>query len=131
MIYRLGLERQVQRALGRSRAVVLVGPRQSGKSTLAARIVPRDAPHWFDLENPIDRQRLEQPMTALAPLAPPGSRGAPIVIDEVQLSPDLFPVLRVLIDRSADNGQFLLLGSASPALLQQGWRIAAGQGGGH
>ena len=58
-------------------------------------------------------------MTALAPLAPPGSRRAPIVIDEVQLSPDLFPVLRVLIDRSADNGQFLLLGSASPALLRQ------------
>ena len=119
MIYRHGLEQQVQRALGRSRAVVLVGPRQSGKSTLAARIVPRDAPHWFDLENPIDRQRLEQPMTALAPLAPPGSRRAPIVIDEVQLSPDLFPVLRVLIDHSADNGQFLLLGSASPALLRQ------------
>ena len=122
MIRRKNLELQVRRALGRSRAVVLAGPRQSGKSTLAASIVARTAPHWFDLENPADRQRLEQPMTALAPLAAvaaPAARQAPVVIDEVQLSPGLFPVLRVLIDRSANNGQFLLLGSASPALLRQ------------
>ena len=116
MIQRPGLEQQVRQALGRARAVVLVGPRQSGKSTLAGRIVPRSGPGWFDLEDPIDRQRLEQPMTALLPLAP---QGGPTVIDEVQLSPGLFPVLRVLIDRRTDNGQYLLLGSASPALLRQ------------
>jgi uncharacterized protein len=120
------LRAEVQTALGRSRAVVLAGPRQSGKSTLAASLVPRDGPRWFDLENPVDLQRLQEPLTALTALQALGDTGAagpavnsPIVIDEVQLAPGLFPVLRVLIDRSPANGQFLLLGSASPALLRQ------------
>ena len=126
---RLRLQSQLHRALARSRAVVLAGPRQSGKSTLAASLMPRNGPRWFDLENPVDLQRLQQPMTALTALSqaqPADARGlgaagspTPIVIDEVQLAPGLFPVLRVLIDRSPANGQFLLLGSASPALLRQ------------
>ena len=124
---RAGLQDLVHQALRRSRAVVLAGPRQSGKSTLAGSLVARGGARWFDLENPVDRQRLQQPMTALAALqalpaaagAGPGSAPDPIVIDEVQLAPGLFPVLRVLIDQSPANGQFLLLGSASPALLRQ------------
>jgi uncharacterized protein len=126
-IPRIRLRQEVQRALSRSRAVVLAGPRQSGKSTLAASLVARQGASWFDLENPLDRQRLQEPLTALGALtelqathtalASPMAR--PIVIDEVQLAPGLFPVLRVLIDRSHVNGQFLLLGSASPALLRQ------------
>ena len=116
MLERRQLEHQVRRALGRSRAVVLAGPRQSGKSTLAGRIAARGGPRWFDLEHPGDRQRLEQPLTALEPLL---GETSPIVIDEVQLAPGLFPLLRVLIDRSDRAGQFLLLGSASPALLRQ------------
>lgn len=119
-IDRKTLQAQVRRALGRSRAVVLAGPRQSGKSTLAASLVPRGGVCWFDLEDPVDQQRLRQPMTALTSLAgATGSDVGPIVIDEVQLAPGLFPVLRVLIDRCEANGQFLLLGSASPALLRQ------------
>ena len=132
-IVRAGLQALVHQALARSRAVVLAGPRQSGKSTLAATLVARGGARWFDLENPVDRQRLQQPMTALSALRSlHGAAGAdlgpdldldpdlgPIVIDEVQLAPSLFPVLRVLIDQSPANGQFLLLGSASPALLQQ------------
>jgi predicted AAA+ superfamily ATPase len=119
-IDRKTLQAQVRRALGRSRAVVLAGPRQSGKSTLAASLVPRGGVRWFDLEDPVDQQRLLQPMTALTSLAgATGSDVGPIVIDEVQLAPGLFPVLRVLIDRCEANGQFLLLGSASPALLRQ------------
>jgi predicted AAA+ superfamily ATPase len=120
-IVRRRLLDQVRRALGRARAVVLAGPRQSGKSTLAAVMVPRGGARWFDLEHPVDRDRLQQPLAALEPLlqaAPSGSAG-PIVIDEVQLAPELFAVLRVLIDRSDTPGQFLLLGSASPALLRQ------------
>lgn len=115
MLARPRLEQQLRRALERSRAVVMAGPRQSGKSTLAGQICPRRGARWFDLEDPADRQRLEQPMTALSALPD----GGPIVIDEVQLAPALFPALRVLIDRSERNGQFLLLGSASPALLRQ------------
>ena len=131
-VFRAGLQAMVGQALGRSRAVVSAGPRQSGKSTLAAALVARGGARWFDLENPVDRQRLQQPMTALAALqslhsaAGPGAELAsgsgpghgPIVIDDVQLAPGLFPVLRVLIDQSPANGQFLLLGSASPALLR-------------
>jgi len=113
MLQRPRLQAQVQRALARSRAVALVGPRQSGKTTLARQQLSPDDPHWFDLENPLDRARLEQPMTALQ------AADGLVVIDEVQLAPDLFPVLRVLIDRSPRNGQFLLLGSAAPTLLRQ------------
>jgi predicted AAA+ superfamily ATPase len=109
---------RLQRALGRARAVVLAGPRQTGKSTLAAMHVPRRGARWFDLEHPVDRDRLQQPLTALEPLAAGGEHG-PVVIDEVQLAPELFPVLRVLIDRCDAPGQYLLLGSASPALLRQ------------
>lgn len=116
MIPRRRLEQHVRHALARSRAVVLAGPRQSGKSTLAAGIVDRRSAAWFDLEDPVDRRRLEEPVLALSRLA---AWRDPIVIDEVQLAPALFPVLRVLIDRSERNGQFLLLGSASPALLRQ------------
>ncbi|KNZ34068.1 MAG: hypothetical protein AD742_01130 [Methylibium sp. NZG] len=119
-IVRRRLHAQIRQALGRSRAVVLAGPRQSGKSTLAASLVARGGARWFDLENPVDQQRLLEPMTVLTALrASTGTDVGPIVIDEVQLAPGLFPVLRVLIDQSPANGQFLLLGSASPALLRQ------------
>lgn len=113
------LQALVRRALSRSRAVVLAGPRQSGKSTLAASLALRGGPRWFDLENPLDQQRLQAPLLAIGALQGDRAAVGPIVVDEVQLAPGLFPVLRVLIDRSPANGQFLLLGSASPALLRQ------------
>jgi hypothetical protein len=113
MIVRPALEHAVARALGRSRAVVLAGPRQAGKTTLARRFLAPDSPRYFDLENPLDAGRLAEPMATLAPLS------GLVVIDEVQRRPELFPALRVLIDRSDRPGQFLLLGSASPALLRQ------------
>ena len=113
MLPRQDLEFAVRRALARSRAVVLTGPRQSGKTTLAQGILDRRSPNYFDLENPRDARRLEQPMDALSRIE------GLVVIDEVQRRPGLFPVLRVLIDRSDAPGQFLLLGSASPALLRQ------------
>ena len=113
MLARRHLEQSVRTALGRSRAVVLAGPRQSGKSTLARKFLPRESPRYFDLENPLHAQRLAQPMDTLSRL------DGLVVIDEVQRRPGLFPILRVLIDRSDTPGQFLLLGSASPTLLRQ------------
>lgn len=113
VLLRQDLEFAVRRALGRSRAVVLTGPRQSGKTTLAQVILGRRSPNYFDLENPLDAGRLEQPLDTLSRLE------GLVVIDEVQRRPGLFPVLRVLIDRSDAPGQYLLLGSASPALLRQ------------
>ena len=110
---RPSLEQAVRSALGRARAVALNGPRQSGKSTLAQTFLARNSPNYFDLENPLHEQRLAQPIDTLSRL-----QGL-IVIDEVQRRPALFPLLRMLIDRSDAPGQYLLLGSASPALLRQ------------
>lgn len=78
----------VRRALTRGRVVLLAGPRQSGKTTLARTFVHPAASTYFDLENPVDVARLDQPMTALAGL------GGTVVLDEIQRRPDLFPVLR-------------------------------------
>ncbi|MEQ1880675.1 MAG: ATP-binding protein [Burkholderiales bacterium] len=113
MLARQDLVLDLKKALARSRAVILTGPRQSGKTTLAQTIVDRKSPNYFDLENPLDARRLEQPMETLSRL-----KGL-VVIDEVQRRPGLFPVLRVLLDRSNMPGQYLLLGSASPLLLRQ------------
>ena len=113
MIPRRSLEHAVRTALRRARAVVLNGPRQSGKSTLAQTFLNRDASNYFDLENPLQAERLAQPLDTLSRLT------GLVVIDEVQRQPGLFPLLRVLIDRSDTPGQYLLLGSASPALLRQ------------
>ena len=113
MIKRTLLEIAIRKALGRSRGVILIGPRQSGKSTLAQKFLSRESPNYFDLEYPPNAQRLEQAVHTLEHLS------GLIVIDEVQLKPDLFALLRVLMDRSDAPGQFLLLGSASPTLLRQ------------
>lgn len=113
MILRKQLSAAIARALKRSRVVTLVGPRQSGKTTLARTFVPADSPNYFDLEDPVSLARLAEPRTALGAL-----RGT-VVIDEIQRRPDLFPVLRVLADRRPVRTRFLVLGSASPELLRQ------------
>lgn len=113
MLNRTLLENSIKKALARSRGVVLIGPRQSGKSTLAQKFLGRQSPNYFDLEYPPHAQRLTQAAHTLEHLS------GLIVIDEVQLKPDLFPLLRVLMDRTDAPGQFLLLGSASPTLLRQ------------
>ncbi|MEO6624584.1 MAG: ATP-binding protein [Burkholderiaceae bacterium] len=113
MLARTQLEDAVRKALARSRAVVLSGPRQSGKTTLAQRFLSRQSPNYFDLEYPQHAQRLQEPAQTLQHLT------GLVVIDEVQRQPGLFPLLRVLLDRSDAPGQYLLLGSASPSLLRQ------------
>ncbi len=111
----------VEAALGRAPVVVLAGPRQCGKTTLARRFVDPGSVNYFDLESPPSLARLEEPMTALTPL-----HGV-VVIDEVQLRPDLFPTLRVLVDRPDAPARFLVLGSASGALLRQTSESLAGR----
>lgn len=93
----------VRAALRRNPVVALLGPRQCGKTTMARQLLDGDAANYFDLEDPASLARLDQPLTALAPL-----KGL-VVIDEVQRRPDLFPVLRVLADRSPTRARFLLL----------------------
>lgn len=108
-------------ALDRSPVVVLSGPRQCGKTTLARQLLSTDSVNYFDLEDPTGLARLDEPVTALAPL-----RGL-VVIDEVQRRPDLFPVLRVLADREGAPARFLILGSASGDLLRQTSESLAGR----
>ena len=113
LIPRPALQQAIQNALRRSRIVLLVGPRQAGKTTLARQFLPPDSLNYFDLEDPVSLLRLEQPLTALQPL-----QGL-VVIDEIQRKPDLFPLLRVLSDRDPAPARFLILGSASPDLVRQ------------
>lgn len=114
--------KRVEQLLREHRVVGLVGARQVGKTTLARMVTERRAGpvHWFDLENLRDLARLEQPMTELE-----GLRGL-VVLDEVQRRPELFPVLRVLVDRPRAP-RYLVLGSASPALLRQTSESLAGR----
>ncbi len=118
---REALDAQIERCLRRSPAVIMLGPRQCGKTTLARAIARRRKSTTFDLEDPSDRSRLREPMTALRPL-----RGL-VVIDEAQLQPDVFPVLRVLTDRRPAPARFLLLGSASPDLARSVSESLAGR----
>jgi predicted AAA+ superfamily ATPase len=90
----------------------LLGPRQCGKTTLALFIAEQEPTTLFDLENPVDIQRLSAPMQALKDLS------GLVIIDEVQRKPELFELLRILVDRSSRNARFLLLGSASPQLVK-------------
>ena len=121
MIRRTSILSELKNALARSRVVVLVGPRQSGKTTLARELIEVDSVNYFDLEDPASLARLDEPMTALRPL-----KGL-IVIDEIQRRPDLFPVLRVLSDRGGTPARFLILGSASGNLMRQTSESLAGR----
>ena len=121
MIKRDDYEEFVEKALGRSRAVALLGPRQCGKTTLAREFVDIDSPNYFDLEDNSSLIGLDDPKTALAPL-----KGL-VVIDEVQRRPEIFPILRVLLDRTPLPAKFLILGSASPDLLRQSSESLAGR----
>ena len=116
LIDRIRLCQHLRELLQSFRAVELVGPRQVGKTTIARQFVDTSSANYFDLEDPISRQRLSNPMTALAEL-----QGL-VVIDEVQHLPQLPEILRVLMDRPDrihQPGQFLLLGGAAPRVMHK------------
>ncbi|MEW6221145.1 MAG: AAA family ATPase [Thermodesulfobacteriota bacterium] len=123
MVPRIRHSERVRSLLARYPVVALLGARQVGKSTLARQLV-REAEgptFFFDLENPQDLARLQEPMLSLAAL--PGL----VVLDEVQRLPGLFETLRVLADRPGPPARFLVLGSASPELLRQSSESLAGR----
>jgi len=115
------MQNSIQQAIKRSRAVALLGPRQCGKTTLARQLVDIKSLNYFDLEDPESIIGLSEPRTVL------GSLKGLVVIDEIQRRPDLFPVLRVLLDRKPLPAKFLILGSASPDLLRQSSETLAGR----
>ena len=111
----------IQGLLRRFPVVAILGARQVGKSTLARRVARSTPTTFFDLENDADVARVADPLPALS-----GLRGL-VVLDEIQRRPDLFPALRVLADRPRHPCRFLVLGSASPALLRQSAETLAGR----
>jgi uncharacterized protein len=121
MIPRPAATEAIRTALERSRIVALLGPRQCGKTTLARQFVDPESANYFDLEDPLSLARLEEAMTTLRSLT------GLVVIDEIQRRPELFPNLRVLADRDPLPSRFLILGSASPALLRQSSESLAGR----
>ena len=102
-------------------AVALIGSRQSGKTTLA-RTIQTSESIYIDLERPSDLARLEDPEGYLE-----RHRNRLVIIDEIQRRPDLFPLLRALIDADRRPGRFLILGSASPDLRRQAAESLAGR----
>lgn len=95
----------------------ILGPRQCGKTTIAHQL---EFDHYFDLENPRDMVSLEQPQLTLEDLT------GLIVIDEIQRIPDLFPLIRYLVDNNPRQ-KYLILGSASRDLIRQSSESLAGR----
>lgn len=107
-------------------AVCLIGPRQAGKTTLALAVLERLSGVYLDLESEVDRAKLAEPEAYLS-----RHLDKLVVLDEVHRVPELFPVLRGLIDRARregrGTGRYLLLGSAALALLRQSSESLAGR----
>lgn len=112
MIARKNYLENINRALKRSWVTSLVGPRQCGKTTLARLIGKKYQAAFFDLESPRDQLRLQNPQMALESL-----KGL-VIIDEIQINPELFRILRVMVDRPGNETRFLVLGSASPGIIK-------------
>jgi uncharacterized protein len=121
MIARLSYLEQLTTAVRRSPVTALLGPRQCGKTTLARLFgAGRQAIH-FDLESQPDQRRLQNPELIL------GSFQGLVILDEIQVMPELFNVLRVLVDRPETQARFLILGSASPDIIRNVSETLAGR----
>jgi predicted AAA+ superfamily ATPase len=116
---------QLKQAVRRSPVTALLGPRQVGKTTLAHAFAERnnagEQVTFFDLESLPDQRRLQNPELAL------GSLVGLVLIDEVQVMPSLFNVLRVLVDRPENPARFLILGSVSPDIIKHVSESLAGR----
>lgn len=125
MINRAKFLNQIRESIASNPVTAIVGPRQSGKTTIAREIAKEFSAvgdvHYFDLERMDDLFSLEAPQLALQNL-----KGL-IIIDEIQRKPDLFPLLRVFSDRMPLDAKFLILGSASGKLLHQSSESLAGR----
>lgn len=111
----------VTTAIGRSPIAAILGPRQVGKTTLARLFIQGRQATYFDLESQPDIRRLQNPELAL------GALEGVVVIDEIQVMPELFAVLKVLADRPQNQCRFLILGSASPDILKNVSQTLAGR----
>jgi len=116
------VEIELRQALGRSPVVAILGPRQCGKST-TAKMLLRDSPSvYLDLQDRVDRNKLTEPELFFDHY-----RDKLICLDEIQLMPEFFSVLRSEIDKDRRPGRFLILGSASRDLIRQSTESLAGR----
>ena len=118
------IQKDIIKSLKQFPAVGLVGPRQAGKTTLAKMITDKlDKPViYLDLENPQDLQKLDDAQLYLQQF-----QNHLIILDEAQRKPELFPLLRSMIDQDRKPGRFMILGSASPSLKRQASESLAGR----
>lgn len=118
------IQANIVKALQQFPAVGLIGPRQAGKTTLAKMIISKvEKPAlYLDLENPQDLQKLDDAQLYLQQF-----QDHLIILDEAQQKPELFPLLRSLIDQDRRPGRFMVLGSASPSLKRQASESLAGR----
>jgi predicted AAA+ superfamily ATPase len=121
LLYRELYMHQLNHDLNKTKVLALLGPRQSGKTTLAKQLIAElsEPIHYFDLENPRDLNALSEAQLVFEPL------NGLIVIDEIQRKPNLFSLMRYLID--THQKRFLILGSASKDLLRQSSESLAGR----
>ena len=118
------LKKELTKTLSLFPAIAILGPRQVGKTTLAKSLVKglKKKSIYLDMENPDDRFLLQNPLPYFNQ-----HKNDCIIIDEVQRTPELFPILRSVIDSYRKPGRFLLLGSASPDLLAKSSETLAGR----
>jgi predicted AAA+ superfamily ATPase len=121
MIERPAYLKMLAAAVRRSPVTALMGPRQCGKTTLARLFQQGKNASHFDLESQADLQRLQNPEMML------GALKGLVVLDEIQVLPALFNVLRVLADRPRNPARFLILGSASPDIVKRTSESLAGR----
>jgi len=116
------IEKKLNSALARSPAVAILGPRQCGKSTTAKVLLEKIPSVYLDLQDRVDRNKLVEPELFFD-----AYREKLICLDEIQLLPDFFSVLRSEIDKDRRPGRFLILGSASRDLIKQSSESLAGR----
>jgi len=123
MYFSRKIESSVVKALQNNPVVAIIGPRQCGKTTLVKHLLNQTQNSiYLDLERPSDLQKLDNPEWFLS-----SQKGKLICIDEIQRKPDLFPLIRSLVDEWNSVGIFLILGSASRELLMQSSESLAGR----
>lgn len=122
MIKRSKLLNTIKNSLENFPITAILGPRQCGKTTISRVVAESIQASIFDLEDPVDLERL-----TVAPKLTLEQLSGLIIIDEIQRLPGLFPILRVLADRTNKNTRFLILGSASPELVKKASESLSGR----
>lgn len=121
MIKRPDLFKLLNRCITENPVTTLLGPRQSGKITIATTIREPVPVHYYDLENPADRSGLVNPITAL------GNMDGLVILDEIHRMPELYEILRVLVDEISHQPRYFILGSASPRIIRDVSETLAGR----